>query len=120
MTRRKVRRISASIATLERRLQYLEGRIDRQASGKDLSFDRREVDSLRNAIRALRMAELLQNPATDPLLLLEDVLNALEACGPLEVLGAEHASRLNELIGRSTALIGMAQAALDGDEEEAA
>lgn len=119
MSRLKIRRISSRIAVLERRATYLDGRVKR-GGGKDLSFDVSELGALKSAIKALRLVELMQRPETDPVMALSELHDAVsELDTNAQARDQEQArGRLAEAMGRAQAVIGMAERALEDEDDE--
>lgn len=74
-----LRRLNAKIGILERRVEHLRGRIDdpsRRDSSKD--FDRSECAALEAAVQALRYHSLSLDPATNPALVLQELVDSLD------------------------------------------
>jgi hypothetical protein len=76
----KIERVSAKIATLERRLEWLDERIARYAPDRDtgprLNYDRAEREALYAAVRALKLLRAQLEPETDPVLALDELVFA--------------------------------------------
>lgn len=122
MRRRKIAKIPSAIATLSRRLEYLERRLgEHNGDPKHRDFDRREVVSLTTAIDAMNLAQLFQRPESDPIALLEELLDAVDA---FRTCDAEHGTQehdevrgnLLEVQARAKSTIALADAFLDPGE----
>jgi hypothetical protein len=77
--RRKIEKIPSAVATLSRRAEYLDERLQ-EHGGEDRhkQFDRREAGALRTAIDAMNLAQLFQRTESDPIALLEELVDAVD------------------------------------------
>lgn len=64
---------SGKVAVLERRVEFLQRKLDRPdyTNSASADFDRAEVSALRGAIRALRYCSARLRPEADPVKMLE-------------------------------------------------
>lgn len=115
MRRRKIEKIPSAVATLSRRLEYLERRLDEQkADRKHREFDQREIGALRTSIDAMNLAQLFQRPESDPIALLEDLTDAID--GYRANADADGLERLLEVVARAKATVALADAYLTPGE----
>lgn len=87
-TRREVRevaamapqidRVSAKIATLERRAEWLEKRLSDPRNDRTRSFDEAEHSALEAAIKALNYHRAALDPETDPVLALSELVDSID------------------------------------------
>jgi hypothetical protein len=123
MTRRRIEKIPSTIATLGRRADYLHRRLEEhRGPDRDRDFDRRELRSLRAAIQSLEFTKLIQRPESDPLALLEELIDAIDHFRNIrkdadEQERAEELGNLLEVQARAKSTIALADALL---AEEAA
>lgn len=96
----RIERVSAKVATLERRIDWLRRRIgERDRNERQVSFDVAEVDALEAGIVALRYHRAALDADTDPVLALAELLDATEVA---QGSGSVHAlQRLEEARGRA-------------------
>lgn len=117
MRRRKIEKIPSAVSTLSRRVEYLEGRLDEHhGNPKHREFDRREIGALRTALDAMNLAQLFQRTESDPIALLEDLVDASSDhrdCDDDESLG-----NLLEVEARAKSTIALADAYLDAGESD--
>lgn len=74
----QIDRVSAKIATLERRAEWLETRIARGTDERARSFDEAEHSALEAAIKALKYHRAALEPETDPVLILQELVDSLD------------------------------------------
>jgi hypothetical protein len=75
-----IRRLNSRIATLERRAEYLESRVkEARASEAALSFDRAELAAIEAAIAALRLYGAMLDAEVNPVLILDEIVQAFDA-----------------------------------------
>ncbi len=123
MARKRIEKIPSAIATLARRADYLHRRIEaHEGRERDLDFDRRELRALRAGIESLELTKLIQRPESDPLALLEELIDAADRFRRLrkdadEQERAEELGNLLEVQARAKSTIALADALL---AEEAA
>lgn len=85
---RKIHRMGAKVAALERRADYLEAQIaERNGSEASLRFDRAELAAIESAIFALRWHQVQADQIPDVLGALASLVDAVEA---------EHLPKLGE------------------------
>lgn len=72
--------VNGKIAVLERRMEHLKRRLERDEYGSSASadFDRAESNALRSAIKAMRYHSALVDPRTDPVLALQMLHSAAD------------------------------------------
>lgn len=77
---RKIKRMGAKVAALERRADYLEVQIaERNGSEASLRFDRAELAAIESAILALRWHQSEADQIPDVVVALSDLIDAVEA-----------------------------------------
>lgn len=119
MRRRRIEKIPAAVSTLSRRAEYLDERLGEDKNDdRHKQFDRRELKALRIAIEAMNLAQLFQRVESDPIALLEDLLDAVDryrkvpADADVQQRG-EELGNLLEVQARAKSTIALADAYLD-------
>lgn len=117
MRRRRIEKIPAAVATLSRRAEYLDDRLEEhRGDEKHRQFDRREVNSLRIAIDSMQLAQLMQRPESDPIALLEELGEAVDLYRDAMREGDDQEMALANLLeiqARSKSTIALADAYLE-------
>ncbi len=122
MRRRKIERIPAAVATLSRRAEYLDGRLaEHQGDDRHRQFDRRELGALRIALDAMNLAQLFQRAESDPIALLEELVDAVDLFRGCDHVEGSHEhdevrGNLLEVQARVKSTIALADAFLDPGE----
>ena len=121
MRRRKIEKIPAAVATLSRRIEYLDKRLEEhKGDPKHKEFDRREVGALRTSVDAMNLAQLFQRAESDPIMLLEELVDAVDTyrgCDRTVVDELDEArGNLLEVVARVKSTIALADAYLDPGE----
>ena len=79
MRRRRIEKIPSAVATISRRIEYLDQRLEEHVGNpRHRDFDRREVGALRTSIDAMNLAQLFQRAESDPIALLEELVEAAD------------------------------------------
>ncbi|HHH29076.1 MAG TPA: hypothetical protein ENK57_12130 [Polyangiaceae bacterium] len=121
MRRKKIEKIPAAVATLSRRIEYLDRRLgEHHGDPKHREFDRREVGALRTAVESMNLAQLFQRPESDPIALLEELAEAADIYRQVhadsetdEQERAEVLGNLLEVKARALSTVALADAYLD-------
>ena len=122
MRRRKIEKIPAAVATLSRRIEYLDRRLaEHRGDPKHKDFDRREVGALRTSVDAMNLAQLFQRAESDPIGLLEELVDAVDIFRQCEHVHGSHEvdevlANLLEVQARVKSTIALADAYLDPGE----
>lgn len=122
MRRRKIEKIPAAIATLSRRAEYLAEKLsEHRGDERHRQFDRRELGALRTAIDAMNLAQLFQRAESDPIALLEELIEAADIFrqngrDECEETRASALGNLLEVKARAESTIALADAFLDPSE----
>ncbi len=135
MRRRKIAKIPSAVSTLSRRVEYLDGRLEERSDelrrrglteseiekDKGRQFDKRESAALHIAIDAMNLAQLFQRVESDPIALLEELVDAVDRFRQCDHVRGSHEhdevrGNLLEVVARVKSTIALADAFLDPGE----